>query len=89
MANTKVSEIETIDLLPLENGEFYVAIIPEITGKIKRKNLWMFRKGCGIAQYCRGSSTECDSATLTQDGIKALDEQGLFDDIKELLLDAE
>lgn len=89
MTNSKTQSISTITLLPIGNEEFYAAIIPEESKRGKFNNLWIFRKGCGIAQYYSGSMASYEDSKMTPDGIRALDAIGQYDDVKELLIESE
>ena len=86
MANSKIPTAITIPLSSLDGEEFYAVIIQE-EGKNKRKsnNLWLFRKGGGIAHCCFSKIADIDDPTMTVDGIKALDAIGKFDENKEML----
>ncbi len=89
LANSKNYIATTISLLPLGTEEFYATIVPEESKRGIYNNLWIFRNGCGVAQFYTGSLADNNDPKMTSDGIRALDSIGQFDDIKELLIELE
>lgn len=87
MINSKIPIATTIPLSSLDGDEFYAVIIPEENKRGKWNNVWLFRKGCGIAYYHTGKKADKDDSTMTIDGIKTLDTMGIFDGIKEMLVE--
>ena len=87
MANSKVPVATMIPLVSMDGEEFYAVITQEERIKRKWNIMWLFRKGCGVAHLCMENIADNDNVIMTQDGIKALDAIGRFDENKEMLLE--
>ena len=87
MASSKVPVATTIPLVPMDGEKFYAVVTQEERGMGKWNIMWLFRKGCGVAYFCVGTSADNNDGTMTADGIKALDAIGRFDETKEMLLE--
>lgn len=87
MANSKVPVATVIPLVPMAGEEFYAVITQEEINKTKWNIMWLFRKGCQVAHSCVLKIADNNDATMTPDGIKALDAIGHFAENKERLLE--
>ena len=82
--NNNIGLYTKINLKPIAEEEFYVCILPEETRLGYTYDVWVFRKDYGIAYHAFGVG-EKDSATMSVEHIKELDDTGYFDTIKEEL----
>ena len=85
MLNTNVAY--PIALSSFAKNEFYAVIIPEEKNNRIFNAVWLFRKGCGTALFCSSSLQNINNPIITEDGIKALDVDGKYDEIKQMLID--
>ena len=84
MKNKEVPIFTKIDLMPWGAEEFYLYVIPEDTQGENMYSTWVFCKDLGAA-FCSYAVPENHLEAVAIEHIKALDEDGYFDYIKEKL----
>lgn len=84
--NTKVDILTKIDLEPIGEDKFYIYILPEDSDSEIPYDMWVFRKGYGVA-YSAYGVFDNNIEMLNADKIKELDAAGSFNRIKKELLE--
>ena len=76
---------KSIPLLPFNGAEFYAHVLPKLSA-VPSYEVWIFRRGFGVAYMSYGISMDGDTDILTEESIIDLDMAGYFLDIKKDLL---